>query len=185
MAGKRERRARRREKKEQEAREAAEAQALLDERYMKEALKQAKKAALLGEVPIGCVIVCDDKIIGRGYNRRNTDKSTLSHAEISAIRKATKSIGDWRLEGCTLYVTLEPCQMCAGAIVQARIPRVVFGCRNPKAGCAGSIVHLLDMDGFNHHVAVTEGICGEACSGILTEFFSGLRKRPALEKEKD
>ena len=144
---------------------------------MKEALRQAKKAALLGEVPIGCVMVCDGRIIGRGYNRRNTDKSTLSHAEITAIRKATKAVGDWRLENCTLYVTLEPCQMCAGAIVQARIPRVVFGCRNPKAGCAGSIINLLDMDGFNHHVSVTEGVCAEACSKTLTDFFTALRKR--------
>ena len=110
------------------------------EKYMKEAIKQAKKAEILGEVPIGCVIVRGDKIIGRGYNRRNTDKSTLSHAEITAIRKASKAAGDWRLEDCTLYVTLEPCQMCAGAIVQARIPRVVMGCRNPKAGCAGSVL---------------------------------------------
>jgi len=177
MAGKRERRARRREEKEKAAAEAAIRQAKTDEKYMREALRQAKKAALLGEVPIGCVIVYEDRIIGRGYNRRNTDKSTLSHAEITAIRKATKVIGDWRLEGCTLYVTLEPCQMCAGAIVQARIPRVVFGCRNPKAGCAGSVVNILDMEGFNHHVPVTEGVLGEECSAMLTQFFSGLRKR--------
>ena len=177
MAGKRERRAKRREEKEKAAAEAARQQALTDENFMKEAMKQAKKAAKLGEVPIGCVIVHEDRIIGRGYNRRNTDKSTLSHAEITAIRRATKVIGDWRLEDCTLYVTLEPCQMCAGAIVQARIPRVVFGCRNPKAGCAGSIVNLLDMDGFNHHVSVTENVCGEDCSKMLSDFFTGLRKR--------
>lgn len=112
-------------------------------KYMKEALKQAKKAYALGEVPIGCVIVHEGKIIGRGYNRRNTDKNTLAHAEITAINKASKVIGDWRLEECTLYVTLEPCQMCAGAIVQARIPEVVMGCMNPKAGCAGSILNIL------------------------------------------
>ena len=103
----------------------------IHEKYMKEALKQAKKAYLLGEVPIGCVIVYEGKIIGRGYNRRNTDKNTLSHAEITAIRKASKKMGDWRLEGCTLYVTLEPCQMCAGAIIQARITEVVIGSMNP------------------------------------------------------
>ena len=110
----------------------------LDEKYMKEALKQAIKAGKLMEVPIGCVIVHDGRIIGRGYNRRNTDKTTLGHAEITAIKKASKAIGDWRLEECTIYITLEPCQMCAGAIVQARIPRVVIGSMNPKAGCGGS-----------------------------------------------
>ena len=114
-----------------------------DEKYMKEAMKQARKAYALGEVPIGCVIVHEGRIIGRGYNRRNTDKNTLAHAEITAINKASKVIGDWRLEECTLYVTLEPCQMCAGAIVQARIPKVVMACMNPKAGCAGSILNIL------------------------------------------
>ena len=112
------------------------------EKYMKEAIRQAKKARVLEEVPIGCVIVSDGKIIARGYNRRNTDKNTLSHAELNAIRKASKKLGDWRLEGCTMYVTLEPCQMCAGAIIQSRIPRVVVGCMNPKAGCAGSVLDL-------------------------------------------
>ena len=116
-----------------------------DEKYMREALKQAKKAYALGEVPIGCVIVKDDRIIARGYNRRNTDKNTLSHAEITAIRKASKVVGDWRLEGCRLYVTLEPCQMCAGALVQSRIDRVVIGCMSPKSGCAGSVLNLLPV----------------------------------------
>ena len=106
---------------------------------MKEAIKQAKKAYALDETPIGCVIVCEGKVISRGYNRRNTDKNPLAHAEITAIRKASRRLGDWRLEGCTMYVTLEPCQMCAGAIVQSRMDRVVIGCMNPKAGCAGSI----------------------------------------------
>ena len=123
-----------------------------DEKYMKQAIKQAKKAYALDEVPIGCVIVAGDKIIARGYNRRNTDKNPLAHAELSAIRKASKKTGDWRLEECTMYVTLEPCQMCAGAIVQARIPRVVIGAMNPKAGCAGSIINLLQMQQFNHQV---------------------------------
>ena len=116
--------------------------------YMKEALKQAKKAYDLGEVPIGCVIVYDGQIIGRGYNRRNTDKSVLCHAEISAMKKAGKIIKDWRLEDCTLYVTLEPCQMCAGAIVQARIPKVVIGCQSQKSGCGGTILNILENPDF-------------------------------------
>lgn len=143
---------------------------------MKEALRQAKKAEKLGEVPIGCVIVKDGKIIARGYNRRNTDKNTLAHAELQAIRKASKAVGDWRLEECTMYITLEPCQMCAGAIVQARIQRVVIGCRNPKAGCAGSILNLLNVPAFNHQVELTEGILQEECSTLLKEFFRKLRK---------
>lgn len=151
-------------------------------KYMKAALRQAQKAYELGEVPIGCVIVFEGKIIGRGYNRRNTDKSTLSHAEITAIRKASKKMGDWRLEGCTLYVTLEPCQMCAGAIVQARIPEVVIGCMNPKAGCAGSILNILEMPKFNHQVNVSRGILEEECSGMLTQFFKELRIRVREER---
>ena len=115
------------------------------ERYMKMAIRQAKKAEANGDVPIGCIIVFEGKVIARGYNRRNIDKTTLAHAEIMAIKKASRVIGDWRLEGCTMYVTLEPCQMCAGAIVQARIPKVVIGCMNAKAGCAGSILNLLEM----------------------------------------
>ena len=153
-----------------------------DEKYMREAIKQAKKAEKLGEVPIGCVIVYEDKIIGRGYNRRMTDKSTLSHAEIKAIKKACKVIGDWRLEGCTLYVTLEPCQMCAGAIVQARIPRVVIGCMNPKAGCGGSILNLLEMKEFNHQTQVSRGVLEEQCSHMLTDFFKQLRKSVSHRK---
>jgi len=150
---------------------------------MKSALTQAKKALALGEVPIGCVIVHEGKIIGRGYNRRNTDKSTLSHAEISAIKKATKVIGDWRLEECDLYVTLEPCQMCAGAIVQARIPRVFIGAMNPKAGCAGSIYNLLEEPAFNHQVEVTRGLLEEECSTILKTFFKELRIRNKFDKQ--
>lgn len=154
----------------------------VEEKYMKEALKQAKKAYALGEVPIGCVIVHEGKIIGRGYNRRNTDKNTLAHAEITAINKASKLIGDWRLEECTLYVTLEPCQMCAGAIVQARIPEVVMGCMNPKAGCAGSILNILEMPQFNHQVKVTRGILEAECSQMLKTFFEELRIRNKQEK---
>lgn len=153
-----------------------------DERYMREALKQAKKAYALGEVPIGCVIVHDGKIIGRGYNRRNTDKSTLSHAEIIAIKKASKAVGDWRLEECTLYVTLEPCQMCAGAIVQARIPKVVMACMNPKAGCAGSVLNILDMPAFNHQVEAVRGILAQECETLLKTFFKELRLRNKAEK---
>lgn len=152
-----------------------------DEKYMKEALKQAKKAAAIGEVPIGCVIVYQDKIIARGYNRRNTEKSTLAHAEIIAVKKAGKKLGDWRLEGCTMYVTLEPCPMCAGAIVQARIPRVVIGAMNPKAGCAGSIIDLLQERQFNHMAEKTTGVLLEECSGIMKEFFKNLREK----KKKD
>ncbi len=153
-----------------------------DEKFMREALKQAKKAYRLGEVPIGCVIVRDGEIIARGYNRRNTDKNTLSHAEISAIRRASKVVGDWRLEGCTLYVTLEPCQMCAGALVQSRIDKVVIGCMSPKSGCAGSVLNLLQNEQFNHQVEIETGILEEECSKILSEFFVHLRERNALEK---
>lgn len=153
-----------------------------DEKYMKEAIKQAKKAYSLGEVPIGCVIVYQGKIIARGYNRRNTDKNTLAHAEITAINKASKKLGDWRLEGCSLYVTLEPCQMCAGAIVQARVTEVIMGSMNPKAGCGGSILNLLEMPEFNHQVIVRRGILQEECSDLLTTFFKELRIRNKLTK---
>lgn len=148
-----------------------------DEKYMKEAIKQAKKAYAIGEVPIGCVIVYEDKIIGRGYNRRTIDKNTLAHAELQAIRKASKKIDDWRLEGCTMYVTLEPCQMCSGAIVQSRMDRVVVGCMNPKAGCAGSILNLLNMQEFNHQVELTTGVLEEECSQMMKSFFKELRMK--------
>ena len=156
-----------------------------DEKYMKKALAQAKRAYDLGEVPIGCVIVYDGKIIGRGYNRRNTDKNTLCHAEISAIKKASRKMGDWRLEGCTMYVTLEPCQMCAGACVQARIDRVVIGCMSPKSGCAGSVINLLQMDEFNHKVEITKDVLNEECSAMLTKFFEELRIRNKAEKVRE
>lgn len=154
-----------------------------DIKYMKMAIKQAKKAMANEDVPIGCVIVYKDKVIARGYNRRNVDKTTLAHAEIMAIRKASKYMNDWRLEDCTLYVTLEPCQMCAGAIVQARIPRVVIGCMNPKAGCAGSIINLLDMKQFNHQVDVTKYIMEEQCSDMMKEFFARLREKKKNKSE--
>ena len=149
----------------------------MDEKFMKEAIRQARKAYALNETPIGCVIVYEGKIIGRGYNRRNTDKNTLAHAEITAIRKASRKIGDWRLEGCTLYVTLEPCPMCAGAIVQARIPRIAVGCMNPKAGCAGSVLDMLHVPGFNHQAEVTEGVLEQECSKLMSDFFQSLRER--------
>ena len=129
------------------------------------------------ETPIGCVIVREDKIIARGYNKRNMKKNTLAHAEILAINKASKVLGDWRLEDCTMYVTLEPCPMCAGAIVQARIPRVVIGSMNPKAGCAGSVLNLLQQDGLNHQVEITKGVLAGECSGLMTSFFRELRKK--------
>ena len=152
-------------------------------KYMKAALREARKAEKLEEVPIGCVIVQNDKIIARGYNRRNTDKNTLSHAELTAIKKASKKTGDWRLEDCVMYVTLEPCQMCAGAIVQARIPNVVIGCMNPKAGCAGSVLDLLHEDGFNHQVKTEVGMLGEECSQMLKDFFRELREKKKERKK--
>lgn len=153
------------------------------EKFMKEAIRQAKKARALEEVPIGCVIVSEGKIIARGYNRRNTDKNTLSHAELNAIRKASRKLGDWRLEGCTMYVTLEPCQMCAGALMQSRIDRVVIGSMNPKAGCAGSVLNLLEMDGFNHKVEVIRGVLQEECSSMLSDFFKELREKKKMLKK--
>lgn len=155
-----------------------------DEKFMKEAVKQAKKAWKIGEVPIGCVIVYEGKIIGRGYNRRTTDKNPLAHAEILAIKRASKKMEDWRLEDCTLYVTLEPCQMCSGAIVQARVKRVVVGCMNPKAGCAGSILNLLQVERFNHQVELETGVLEEECSVMMKEFFRELREKKKAEKEK-
>ncbi|MCI5622861.1 tRNA-specific adenosine deaminase [Anaerostipes sp. 494a] len=151
------------------------------EKYMKEAIKQAKKAAAIGDVPIGCVIVADDKIIARAYNQRNKKKTTLAHAELLAIQKASKKTGDWRLEQCTMYITLEPCQMCAGAIVQARIPKVVIGAMNPKAGCAGSVLNILQVDAFNHQVEIEKGILEEECSNMMTDFFRNLRKKKRSE----
>ena len=150
-----------------------------DEKYMREALRQARKAYDLGEVPIGCVIVSNEtgQIVGRGYNRRNTDRTTLSHAEISAIRKASKKTGDWRLEGCTIYITLEPCPMCAGAIVQARIDRCVYAAASDKAGCAGTVLNLLQHPGFNHRVETTRGILEAESTALLQRFFRELRIR--------
>ena len=155
-----------------------------DEKYMKEAVRQAKKAYAIGEVPIGCVIVYEDKIIGRGYNRRTVDKNTLAHAELAAIKKASRKLGDWRLEGCTMYVTLEPCQMCSGAIIQSRMDRVVIGCMNPKAGCAGSVLNLLQMPEFNHQAELATGVLEEECSQLMKSFFKELRERKKTADKK-
>ena len=147
-----------------------------DEYFMRQAIAQAKRAAMYGDVPIGCVIVNDDRIVARAYNKRNKNHSVLAHAETLAIEKAAKKQGDFRLDGYTLYVTLEPCQMCAGAIVQSRIARVVIGAMNPKAGCAGSILNLLQIPRFNHQAEITSGVCGEECSALLSDFFREMRK---------
>ena len=154
-----------------------------DRKYMKAALKQAEKAIALGEVPIGAVIVENGRIIGRGYNRRNTDHTTLAHAEITAIRKANRKVGDWRLEGCTLYVTLEPCQMCAGALVQSRIDKVVIGASSFKSGCGGTLLNILQNEAFNHQVEVVSGLMQEECTEILQRFFKDLRKRNKMRKK--
>lgn len=151
-----------------------------DEKFMKAAITQARKAYAIDEVPIGCVIVQNDKIIARGYNRRNIDKNTLAHAELSAIRKASKKTGDWRLEDCTMYVTLEPCQMCAGAIVQSRMKKVVIGAMNPKAGCAGSVINILQMKQFNHQAEMENGILEKECADMLSTFFKELREKKKL-----
>ena len=148
-----------------------------DEKYMKMALKEAKKAADINEVPIGCVIVRDDKVIAKAYNKRNSDKNVLSHAELLAIKQACKKTGDWRLEDCTMYITLEPCQMCSGAMVQARLQRAVIGAMNAKAGCAGSVLNILQMQEFNHQVDVTTGVLEAECSEMLSKFFADLREQ--------
>lgn len=157
----------------------------IHEKFMKEALKQAKKAYQIGEAPIGCVIVQDGKIIARGYNQRNKKHNTLAHAELLAIGKACKKLEDWRVENCTMYITLEPCQMCAGAIVQARIPNVVIGARNKKAGCAGSIINLLQMSAFNHQVELTDGVLEEECAALMQNFFREMRENKKKKKHCD
>ena len=147
-----------------------------DEYFMTEALKEAQKAFDIDEVPIGAVIEHKGEIIGRGYNRRNTEKNPLMHAEIIAINEAAKVIGDWRIEDCTMYVTVEPCPMCSGAIVQARIPKVVFGTHNAKAGCGGSIINLLQIEKLNHRCEVVSGIMEDECRDMMKMFFKRFRK---------
>ena len=148
-----------------------------EEKYMREAVKEAKKALRKGEVPIGCVIVSDGEIIARGYNRRMTEKSALAHAEMAAIKKACKVVDDWRLDDMEMYVTLEPCQMCSGAIIQARIKKLFIGAMNPKAGCVGSLINIFETPGFNHKVEIETGILAEECSELLKQFFRELRKK--------
>lgn len=151
----------------------------MDEQFMEEALIEAQKAYALDETPIGAVIVYQNEIIARGYNRRHTDKNPLAHAEMIAIHLAAKVIGDWRLEGCTIYITLEPCPMCSGAIVQARIPRVVFGAKSPKAGFAGSILNILQMEALNHRCDVISGVCEEQAALLLKNYFKTMRQSRA------
>jgi len=143
--------------------------------YMKKALQLAKRAGDMMEVPIGCVIVHDDRIIGCGYNMRNTTKNTLGHGEIIAIDRACRHLKDWRLEGCTIYVTLEPCPMCAGAILQSRANRLVFGASSPKGGSVGSLVNVLEADGYNHKVDITKGVLEGECAALLKDFFKAMR----------
>ena len=146
-----------------------------EEKYMKAAIREAKKAWALGEVPIGCVIVYEDKIIGRGYNRRMVDHSALAHAEIAAIKKACKRMGDWRLEECELYVTLEPCPMCAGAITMSGIDEVLFGAYDPRCGCAGSLYNLPEDAAFGHVIPCSGGLLETECQGMLDAFFDSRR----------
>lgn len=148
-----------------------------DERFMEEALREAQKAAAMDEVPVGAVIVQEGEIIGRGHNLRETSQDPTDHAEMIAIREAARNTGFWRLYDCTLYVTLEPCVMCMGAMILARISRLVYGCRDPRAGAAGSIYNLAADERFNHHVEVTEGVEEGACRRIISGFFSELRQR--------
>ncbi|MFC4402304.1 tRNA adenosine(34) deaminase TadA [Gracilibacillus xinjiangensis] len=157
-----------------------------DQQYMQIALDEAKKAEVLGEVPIGAVIVYQDEVIASAFNLREKLQTTGSHAELLAIDKANEVIGSWRLEECTLYVTLEPCPMCAGAILQARIPRVVYGAKDEKAGCAGTLFNLLQDDRFNHQVEVIPGVLGEEAGELLTNFFKKLRlKKKKIKTDMD
>ncbi|WCK54598.1 tRNA adenosine(34) deaminase TadA [Aneurinibacillus sp. Ricciae_BoGa-3] len=155
---------------------------LEDHDYMAIAIEEAKKAAAIGEVPIGAIIVRNGEIVGSGYNKRETARDPLAHAELMAIKKASESLGGWRLLDTTLYVTLEPCPMCSGAIVQARIPRIVYGAMDPKAGCAGSLMNLLQDPRFNHQVEITQGVMEEECGLLLKDFFRALREK---RKKKD
>lgn len=157
----------------------------MEEKFMKEALRQAKKAAAIGEVPIGAVIVRDGKIIARGYNKRETKKNALLHAEIIAINRACKKLGGWRLIGCDMYVTLEPCPMCSGAIINSRIENLYFGAYDEKSGCAESVINLFEPSLFNHDVSVQGGIMEKECAVEIREFFKNLRKKKktvAIEK---
>lgn len=151
-----------------------------DETFMKQAILQARKAYRQQETPIGCVIVHQGKIIARGYNKRNKNKCALGHAELEAIRKASKVLGDWRLEGCTMYVTLEPCPMCAGALIQSRITKVVAGAMNAKAGFGGSLINIFNIEGLNHRVEFEHGVLEEECRRLMQDFFRELREKAAV-----
>lgn len=148
-----------------------------DEKYMRLAIKEAKKAEAIDEVPIGAVVVCDGEIISAGYNMRETTQTTLSHAELIAIERANKELGSWRLEDCTIYVTLEPCPMCAGALIQSRMKRVVYGAKDPKSGCVGTLMNLVTEERFNHQVEWTSSVLADECSQLLTNFFKRLRHK--------
>ena len=154
----------------------------MDEKYMKEALRLAKKAAAMGEVPVGAVVVQNDRIIARGYNRREMDQNGLAHAELTAMHRDCKKLGSWRLEGCTLYVTLEPCPMCTGAIINTRVERVVMGASDPKGGAMGGVTDLLAHP-WNHHPQVTKGVLEQQCGEILRSFFKELRAKKKQKKQ--
>jgi tRNA(adenine34) deaminase len=154
-----------------------------DYKYMKMAVDEAMKAQALGEVPIGAIIIHDNKVIARAHNLRETTQNAVTHAELSAIQEACNALGSWRLEETTLYVTLEPCPMCAGAILQSRIPRVVYGARDPKGGCVDSLYRLLNDPRFNHECEVTEGVLGNECGEMLTSFFKDIRERKKKAKK--
>lgn len=145
--------------------------------YMRQALQNAQKAFELNEIPVGCVIVCENKIIAEAFNQRNCKNNVLFHAEIIAINEACSKLNSWRLENCILYVTVEPCAMCAGAILQARIPKIIFGCKNKKAGCAGSVLNILDEKNFNHQVQIISGLLKDECQEIMSNFFKNLRQK--------
>ncbi|MEJ6529925.1 tRNA adenosine(34) deaminase TadA [Exiguobacterium sp. USCH10] len=153
-----------------------------DERFMQLAIEEAKKAEAIGEVPIGCVIVKGDEVIATGHNRRETDLLAAAHAEMIAIEAANEALGNWRLEDCELYVTLEPCPMCAGAIVLSRVKRVIFGAHDPKGGCCVTLMNLVQDERFNHQADVTENVLAEECGRLLTDFFRALRERKKQER---
>ena len=151
--------------------------------YMRQALKNAEKAFKINEIPVGCVIVCENKIISQSYNQRNKKNNVLYHAEIIAINRACKKLNDWRLENCILYSTLEPCAMCAGAILQARIKKIIFGCYNYKFGCAGSVINLFEQEKFNHKVGIISGLMQNECESVLKKFFKALRETKKIEQK--
>ncbi|WP_336990707.1 tRNA adenosine(34) deaminase TadA [Bacillus infantis] len=155
-----------------------------DDDYMKEAIEEAKKAGELGEVPIGAVVVLDGKIISRAHNLRESNQNAVAHAELLAIEEACGMLGTWRLEDAVLYVTLEPCAMCSGAIILSRIKRVVYGASDPKGGCAGTFMNLLQDERFNHQSEISAGVLEEECGSLLTDFFRALRERKKEEKRR-